>query len=179
MRTVLLNLGLYLAGWFACVLGGAKGYAWLGAGAGLVLLGTHFLLCRDRGREVLTVLLIGLAGTIVDSVQAHFGVLVFLSGYWTQWVVPFWITVMWLQFATLFHFVLSWLSGRYLLSAVLGAIGGPTAFFTGERFGAAIFPCSYRYSLSVLAVVWAFVVPACVLVADRFKPERKGYRFEV
>jgi hypothetical protein len=111
-------------------------------------------------------------------VQAFYGVFVFLSGYYTQWVVPFWITVMWLQFATLLHFALSWLSGRYLLSAVLGAVGGPMAYLAGEGVGAAIFPQGRRYSLTVLAFVWFFLLPCCVHVADRFKPARKRYRFD-
>lgn len=175
-KTVLLNLALYQAGWFACVLGAAHGFAWLGAGIGIALLIVHLGLCREPVKETATVLLIALAGSVLDSVQAFMGVFVFLSGYWNQWMAPFWITVMWLQFATLFHFALFWLSGRYLLSAFLGAVGGPMAFLAGERLGAAIFPCSYRFSLSVLAVVWALVLPACVFVADRFKPARKGYR---
>ena len=176
MRTVLVNLCLYQTGWFACVLGAAMGHPWTGAGTALFLLTVHLLLCRERRKEILTVSCIALGGTLIDSVQAFSGVLVFLSGYWTQWVVPFWITVMWLQFATLFHFALSWLSGRYFLSAVLGSIGGPLAYLTGERLGAAIFPCSFRFSYTVLAIVWFFVLPGCVFIADRFKPSRKGYR---
>jgi hypothetical protein len=178
LRTVLINLGLYQAGWFACVIGAAHGYPWLGAGMGLGLLTVHLVLCRERQKELFLVLFIAITGTLVDSIQAQFGVFVFLSGYWSQWVVPIWITVMWLQFASLFHFALSWLSGRYLLSGILGAFGGPLAYFTGERLGAAIFPCSYRFSLSVIAMVWALLLPACVLISDRFKPERRGYRFE-
>ena len=98
------------------VLGGAHGFPWVGSAVGLLLVGTHLYLSRERGPEVATILLIGAMGTLVDSAQAFAGVFVFESGYWTYWVVPFWLTVMWMQFATLFHFILSWLSGRYLLS---------------------------------------------------------------
>jgi hypothetical protein len=77
---------------------------------------------------------------------------------------------MWMQFATLFHFALRWLSRRYLLSAALGAVGGPTALLTGERLGGVIFPMGTRHSLLILAVVWAVILPLCVLVADRFRP---------
>jgi hypothetical protein len=160
------------------VLGAANGHPWLGAAFALFLLAIHLVLCRERRTEIFTVLCIATAGTLVDNIQAYLGVFVFLSGYYTQWLVPFWITVMWLQFATLFHFALSWLSGRYLLSAVFGAFGGPLAFLTGERLGAAIFPYGYRYSLSILLVVWFLVLPGCVYIADRFTPARKGYRFE-
>jgi hypothetical protein len=109
---ILLNVVLYQTGWFACVLGGAKGRPWLGAGVGLVFLTIHLFLCQEPAREVETVFWIGLAGTAIDSIQAFSGTFVFLSGYWTQWVVPFWLTVMWMQFATLFH-----LPPRYLLQS--------------------------------------------------------------
>ena len=176
MKTVLVNVGLYQAGWFACVLGGAHGFPWLGAGIGLGLLVVHFVLCREPGKEMVTVLLIGSAGTLADSIQAFFGVFVFPAGYWSEWAVPLWISVMWLQFATLFHFALGWLSGRYLLAVLLGALGGPMAFVTGERLGAAVFPKGYGFSLSVLAVVWAFILPVSTFIADRFRPAEMRYR---
>jgi hypothetical protein len=90
--------------------------------------------------ELLMVVTVGFLGTMVDSAQAFAGVFVFESGYWSYWVVPFWLTVMWMQFATLFHFALRWLSGHYLLAAVLGALGGPAAFWTGSGLGVSSSP---------------------------------------
>ena len=179
MRDTLLNLGLYQAGWFAMVLGAARGYPWAGAAAGLTLLTCHLLLVRERKPEILTVLFIGILGTVADSIQAFAGVFVFESGYWSSWVVPFWLTVMWMQFATLFHFALGWLSGRYILSAILGALGGPAAFWTGERLGGVIFPMGDFHSLLILAAAWFVLLPLCVLVADRFYPQRKTGQYRI
>ena len=173
MRDTLINVSLYQAGWFAMVLGAANGRPWTGSVAGLALLAVHLILARERKPEILTVVSIGILGTIADSAQAFAGVFVFESGYWTYWVVPFWLTVMWMQFATLFHFALRWLSGRYLLSAVLGALGGPAAFWTGERLGGVIFPMGTGHSLLILGAVWFVVMPLCIFMADRFQP-RKG-----
>ena len=126
-----------------------------------------------------TVLGIALLGTFVDTIQAFFGIFVFESGYWSFWVAPFWITVMWMQFATLFHYALGWLAGRYVLSSVLGLIGGPAAFLTGERLGGVIFPDGHRYSLSVLALVWAVVLPAAVWISDRNRPSSGEGRYRI
>lgn len=171
MKHILINVTLYQAGWFAMVLGAARGKPWAGAGAGLVLLAVHLILTRERKPELLMVLAVGLLGTIVDSAQAFAGVFVFESGYWSYWVVPFWLTVMWMQFATLFHFALRWLSGRYLLASLLGAVGGPVAFWTGERLGGVIFPMGTGYSLFILAAVWLVVLPLSILLADRLRPQ--------
>jgi hypothetical protein len=170
MKDRIINFGLYQTGWFVLVLGAAKKYPWLGAGVGIALVGVHLYLSRERKPEVMTVLIIGALGTVVDSAQAFAGVFVFESGYWSYWVIPFWLTVMWMQFATLFHFVLHWLSGRYILSAFLGAVGGPAAFLTGERLGGVIFPMGTAYSLKILAAVWFFVTPACVFIAAQYRP---------
>ena len=180
MRDTLVNVGLYQTGWFAMVLAAARGRPWTGAAAGLVLLLVHLGLVRERRPELLTILAVGILGTVADSAQAFAGVFVFESGYWTYWVVPLWLTVMWLQFATLFHFALRWLSGRYVLSSALGAVGGPSAYLTGERLGAVIFPMALPYSLLALAAVWSVVFPLSVFLADRFSPRGgKGtYRFK-
>jgi len=180
MRDRIINFALYQTGWFVLVLGAARGYPWEGAGAGLFLLTAHIFLSKERKPEILTVLCIGVLGTVVDSIQAITGVFVFEAGYWSYWVIPFWLTVMWMQFATLFHFILSWLSGRYLLSAFLGAVGGPIAFLTGERLGGVIFPMGATRSLVILAAVWSVVTPACVYIAGRFRPRggTGNYRFQ-
>jgi hypothetical protein len=172
MKDTLVNMTLYLAGWFAMVLGSAGGRPWTGAVVGLGLLTVHIAMARERGPEIVTILAIGILGTVTDSAQAFAGIFVFESGYWSYWVIPFWITVMWMQLATLFHFTLRWLSRRYLLSAAFGAVGGPVALFIGERLGGVIFPMGTRHSLLTLSVVWAVILPLCVLVAGRFRPQK-------
>jgi hypothetical protein len=179
MRDRFINLVLYQAGWFAMVLGAANGFPWKGSAAGFILCCLHLCLARELVPEVKTVLIIGVMGTLVDSAQALAGVFVFESGYWSYWFVPLWLTVMWMQFATLFHYALSWLSDHYFLSATLGLVGGPLAFYAGERLGGVIFPMGTARSMIILAVVWAMVTPACVFIASVFKPSTKvgSYRF--
>lgn len=179
MRDTLVNVTLYQLGWFALVLGAARKWPWAGAGVGLVLLAIHLVLARERRPELLLVVAVGFLGTVVDSAQAFAGVFVFESGYWSYWVVPFWLTVMWMQFATLFHFALRWLSGRYLLSAVLGAVGGPAAYWTGERLGGVIFPMGTRHSLMILAAVWFVVLPISIFLADRLRPQQRIGQYRI
>ncbi len=179
MRDRLLNYALYQTGWLFMVLTTASGRPWLGAGAGLFLVLVHVVLSRERKPEIVTILLVGVLGTLVDTIQAFFGVFVFESGYWTYWVIPFWITVMWLQFATLLHYLLSWLSGRYLLSIALGAAGGPAFYLAGEFLGAVIFPYGTSYSVKVLAAVWAVVLPTAVWIAHWKRPSTGSGRYRL
>jgi hypothetical protein len=60
-----------------------------------------------------------------------------------------------------------WLHGRYALAALLGAIGGPMAYFAGIRLGAAALLASDVVVYGVLAAVWAVAVPLLVLATER------------
>jgi hypothetical protein len=161
----ILNVALYQAGWFGCVFGAANGRPVLGASIAAVLLLAHLALVVDRRREIGLVLVAGLIGGAIDSVQSCLGLMRFESGYVIGCFAPPWILLMWMQFATLFRFGLAFLAGRYLLGALLGALGGPFAFWVGERMGAVELGNPAWRSLAVLAVVWAAVVPALTRLA--------------
>lgn len=163
----ILNLVLYQAGWFACVLGAAHGHPIAGAALAFALTAVHVALSRDRFAELRLVLGAGLAGLVIDSANMHVGILRFepsqtlLGGL----LAPLWIVALWMQFATLLRFSLSWMSGRPWLAATLGAIGGPLAFVGGARLGAAALHPDLWPSIGTFAVVWATVVVVVVRVA--------------
>ena len=150
----------------------------MGAAAATMLVLVHVALVKQRRREIGLLLAAALIGGAVDSLQSCFGSLRFQSGYVIGCIAPPWILVMWMQFATLFRFGLALLSGRYLLGAALGALGGPFAFWVGARLGAVEFGAPMWRSLLVLAVVWAVVFPILLrLTGARREPASPvGYR---
>ena len=90
---------------------------------------------------------------------------------------------MWINFALTLNGSMRWLHGRYLLAAVLGAIGGPLAYVAGVKLGAAALLASSTLVYGALAVVWAGAVPLLVWVTDRvnrlwpsMEPERHQLR---
>ena len=177
----LLNLALYEAGWFACVLGAAWGQG--GAGAALAggLLLIHLALAKDGLTEAKIAAVCGALGFVLDSAQALTGRLSFtgplllLSG--SAAVAPFWVVMLWLQLGTTLRFSLGWLSRRYLLAAALGAVGGPIAFLAGERLGAATWGEPRWLTTLSLALVWGPATPILVFAADRIGTGRPaGYR---
>jgi len=175
-RGKILNVLLYQAGWFACVIGAAQGYWLAGPCVALLLVAAHLLLVPATASELKLLACSGLIGFALDSLHQWSGTLDFAGAWPDGRLAPFWIVVMWVQFATMIHYALSWLSGKYLLSAVLGAIGGPLAYWGGVRIGAADFPPSLWFSLAALGVGWAVAMPALVWLGDRFvSPTRTGY----
>ena len=175
LTSKLLNLLFYQLGWFCCVLGAAWGYPLSGALSALLLLLVQLLLSDSRRAELSLILLCCLLGVFVDSLQQFFGVLSFKAGpNWKLWL-PLWVFVVWAQFASLLRFSLNWLSGRYLLGAGLGLIGGPLAYWGGVRLGAATFGDNLLFSLISLALVWALMVPLLLWLRSRIAAPEGRY----
>jgi len=164
--SLLVNVVLYQVGWFAIVLGAAHGRPWLGSGVALALVAIHLILAHGRPRQVSLILLAGSIGLGLDSLQLSLGVLRFPSGMVIDWLVPPWDVVLWMQFATILPFGLIWLSRRYVLSSVLGLVGGPLAFYTGERLGAVVFLPPRAMHFLLLGLVWAVAFPTLVWLSD-------------
>ena len=60
----------------------------------------------------------------------------FPHGVIVNGIAPLWDGVLWLQFAAILPSFLRWLSCWHWLSSVLGLVGGPLAYYAGERAGA-------------------------------------------
>jgi hypothetical protein len=173
----LLNLLLYQLGWFCCVLGASWGSPVVGAVAASSLVAIHLLLARARKSELLLIFAAGLLGLVVDSLLQGLGGLTFKADSgWPFWL-PLWVPVIWAQFATLFHYALYWLSGRYLLAALLGALGGPLAYWGGINLGAAEISGKPTLSLFLLAVTWAVVMPVLLWLSDQTADGEGRYRW--
>jgi hypothetical protein len=171
----LVNYALYQAGWFCCVLGAANERPWLGSIVAVVLIGVHVAWVTRPLEELKLLFAAGLLGGLVDSLLSNAGLMVFRSGHVSNYLAPPWVVLMWMQFATLFRFGLAFLRGRYFLGAVLAAVGGPLAFWTGAGLGAVQFPPPAIRSLIVLGLVWAGALPFLLWLAARWtKAELPG-----
>lgn len=162
----LINFAMFQAGWFASVLLGASGWHWLGPVAVILLLLVHLSTSPDRLAErklMAYALLIGLAW---ENLLSLTGIVVYPSGQPFNQLAPAWILAMWPLLAITLNVSLRWLKGRLVLSALFGAIGGPLAFFAGERLGAVVFPDS-TLALSVLAVGWGLLFPLLMWLSER------------
>ena len=170
MNLALINILAFQAGWFACVLGAARGSLWAGPIVVVVSLAFHLALAKDRRNEARLFVVAGLLGFFLDSVQAAMGIFFFTTAEtmpeWSpSWLSPPWMVALWPNFAATFHVSLSWLTGRYALAASLGAVGGPLSYYAGARLGALSFPTELTTSLLVVGLVWAIALPVLLWAA--------------
>jgi len=166
MTKVLINLAASEVGWLACVSGAANGMPWIGPLVVLALAAVHLRLVKRPGREVRLMVSAVLIGLVADSLLVSSGLVTYPSGNWIEGLAPYWILAMWAMFATTLNVSMKWLRNRHALSAVLGAVGGPLAYFAGEKLGAITF-ADPVFAIAALAVVWALAMPLLVALATR------------
>jgi len=152
-------------GWFACVLGAAHGIHWLGPASAAGLLAVHLALNRPWHTELAVAMVGGAFGFVFDSL------LIAAGAYEAErWLLPppltaVWLVALWVNFALVLNVALGWLQGRWVLAAGLGLVGGPAAYYSGQRLGAVHLASPMWRSLLALGVAWAIAIPLLLWVA--------------
>jgi hypothetical protein len=165
-RRKLLNFGAFQLAWFGCVFAAAQGRALLATLAVAVAVGVHLWLAPRRAPEAMLILVVTSIGLFWDSLVVSLGFLSYASGNFADGVAPVWIIAMWALFATSLNLSMGWLKGRPWLAALFGALGGPLAYWAGERLGGVQMP-DPALALGAQAIGWAALLPLLTLLAAR------------
>lgn len=164
---MLLNLIAFQIGWFACVLGGAHGWPWLGVLATVAIVALHLYRAARPMMEATLILGSGVLGFFADSLLTGMGLLRFPSGQWHPQFAPYWMAAMWMLFATTLNVSLRWLKSRLGLAALLGAVAGPLAYYGGAKLGGVSFGQPLA-GLVAVAGVWTLAMPLLLVMANRW-----------
>lgn len=170
MNAALPNFVAFQVNWFANILGAANGVPWLGPLVTALWMVAHFASFRGPNRrcEIRTegsvIVCAATLGWLADSALVLAGLLQFPEYTRLGQPSPLWMVALWIGFAATLRHCLSWLRGRWLLSAALGAVGGPLAYAGGAAFGvielagnSAFAAVSLQYALAtpmLLGVIW-------------------------
>jgi uncharacterized protein DUF2878 len=163
----LWNFLAFQAGWFATVLLAAEGRPLLGAICTLPLIALHLAFVAQPRREAIFLLVAGGLGCLCDAALGLAG-WIQLTG--TQGLGPvflFWFAALWANFATTIDISLRWLQPKPGLGLVFGLVGGPAAYWAGERLGAVSFPDGRAKALIAIALIWAVATPLLTETARR------------
>lgn len=164
---LVVNVVAFQAGWFACVLGAARGWPWAGTVIAAAIVAWHVTRAVRPSQELRLIGAALLIGAIFDSSLAALGWLTFTSGTLIDGTAPHWILGMWALFATTLNISLNWLKGRAVIAALLGAVAGPLSYWAGERLGAVVLTKPV-HALAALAVGWAIMMPVLTVLACRY-----------
>lgn len=165
--TILSNVALFQVGWLLCVLGGAGSWHWASSVLVFALVLFHLHHASKPAAELRLILLAIAIGLIWDSLLVSTQLLDYPHGQYTDFLAPHWIIAMWALFATTINVSLRWLRGRALLAVIFGCLGGPMAYWAGQKLGAVNIPDEIL-AFTTLAIGWAVITPLLVKVSSRF-----------
>ena len=148
------------------MLGPGYGMPWLGVIVVPIVLVFHVVLSPSRKAEVVLILSAGAMGFCIDTMLVSAGIFSPVLYLFPYPFSPPWMIMLWMNLATTLNVSLQKLHGRYLLSAVLGAIGGPAAYYSGAKLGATT-AVPGTSDILVLSAAWAVAIPVLFWIADR------------
>lgn len=155
-----INIVAFQALWFAIVGGAAHGWPWLGPVALLAWLPAHLKLSPDAGTDLKLLVTLVIVGPLVDAVAMHLGLVRLHGPAPLPGLAPYWIMALWANLALTLNHSLRWMRGAPVWAGLLGAIGGPLAYYSGARLGAADLGTPLWQSLTGLAAIWGAAVLA-------------------
>jgi hypothetical protein len=138
LKRLIINAVGFQIGWLGSVLSAAIQRPELGILTVALVLAVHFWLQKQRRAEALSILAVAVPGAAADTALLLLGLLFFLGTDAPGFPIIFipWVFAMWLNFAATLDHSLRWLKGRWIIAAILGAIGGPTTYFAGMKLDA-------------------------------------------
>ncbi|MGB5834052.1 MAG: DUF2878 domain-containing protein [Thiohalocapsa sp.] len=163
-KPILTNFVIFQVCWFACVLSGAASMPFIGIAVVAAAVTFHLSRAVRPLPEAVLLVSAGLMGALWDGQLAGYGWLIYPSGEFAHWIAPSWIIAMWVSLGTTLNVSLRWLRGRPSVAVLFGAIGGPLAFYAGERLGGVEFS-DPLVAFAALSVGWAIITPLLVFLA--------------
>jgi hypothetical protein len=163
---LVLNILLFQLGWCACVLGAARGLAWAGALTALMIVAWHVARADAPRRELQLVIFVAVLGALFETLLVQSGWIRFGAGVLIEGAATYWMVALWALFATTLNVSLRSLRSRAWIAALLGAIGGPMAYYAGARLGALEFVAAGA-ALSAIGAGWAVLTPLLFRAALR------------
>jgi hypothetical protein len=164
--TLAVNILLFQAGWFACVLGAAHGMPWAGPLAAAAIVAWHLARAAQPRQELALVAVAAVLGALFETLLVQASWVRFETGVLIAGTAPYWMVALWAIFATTLNVSLRSLRPHRWLAAALGAIGGPVAYYAGARLGALEFGTPAP-ALAAIGIGWAILTPALLGAARR------------
>jgi hypothetical protein len=163
---IIVNFIAFQAGWFAGVLGAATSHFWLGPVTVCGVFILHLYLHKNVAREITIGGIFIFCGFATDSLLTAFQVYTPAAHFLPSPFSPPWLMCMWLNLATIFNVSLKWLSKRYLLSAILGGLGGGLSYYGGGSLGALKFNAPVLTNIIITGMVWSALTPVLFLIVN-------------
>jgi hypothetical protein len=152
----LLHFIFFQVAWFAIVLIGRTDYAVLSLLVAIMMLLSSASLQKIGKTALGMCLLIVVCGLSVDSMLIAFDIMlprpqsVLLLD-----LIPVWLIALWLIFAPQYFWSLDWIRLQVFPLALLGGVGGMSAYYAASKMQVVDFASPLYFSLGIIFLSWA------------------------
>jgi hypothetical protein len=157
--------------WFAVAGTAAGSRPWLGLAAAGVFVAVQMSISDRRALDLRLLIVAFVLGLVIDGTLSKLG--------WIRYSpaapalpsggAPLWILALWVAFSLTLTRSLAWLSGHPIWAAVLGAIGGPLAYWSAARgFHAVRFVPPWYRVIAGLAAGWSVAISVLIYLVHRW-----------
>ena len=167
MWRLIVNAIIYQCVWLACVLSAAAQHPAIGIAVAAAAVLWHLYGARAPQRELQLIGIAIFAGALFESLLVASGWVRVRPALLLGGLTPLWMVALWAAFATTLNVSLRALRTRYLLCALVAAVGAPLAYAAGERLGALQWERAPAAVL-LIAIGWALLLPLLMRAAQRF-----------
>ena len=166
-KHIISNIILFQIGWFACVLGAAYQYPWIGTAIALSVIAIHIIKAGNRPAELRLVFVAVVIGVCFETLLMNSGLTQYSEGKVIENIAPVWMILMWPLFATTLNVSMKWMKPLNLsIAAISGAVLAPVAYYSGQQLGAVTFNNTYQ-SLLYIALGWSLLMPLVIITARK------------
>ena len=166
-KNIIINFVLFQTSWFACVIGAAKHWPWLGVAVVLACVAWHLISAKNARAELVLLLIALIIGGVFDQMMQSTGLISYEAHGWSDALIPAWILALWLAFTTTLNVSLRWMRGKWLVATLFGLIGGPLAYIGAEKLGAVSLN-NLPLHFVALGLGWGIITPLLLTVAQKF-----------
>jgi len=160
----------YQVTWLAAVTGAGHARWWPGLAVLLAFAVWQLSVSQWRRADIVLVVAVSVIGFGIDSLFLQRGLMRFWAPDAWPDVAPIWLIVLWTSFALALNHSLAFLQERPLLAALLGFIGAPLAYWiAGSSWHALSFGNRPLWSLALIAVIWAVLMPLFARLARQWR----------
>ncbi len=162
MNRLLVNFVCFEALWLLVIVTAAQGRAVLGIAMSALWWAVHLWRSAHRQREMQVMMVAAALGAVLDSLLVLAGQMSFPAPAHFGPLTTSWMVVLWINLAATLNGCLRWLRGRLWLTAALGAVSAPLAYYSGMQLGAIQLAAPLPQSLGMIALVWLGALPLLV-----------------
>lgn len=168
-KTVFINFFTFYIAWWAILISQWKNQPAIGWIIWAVVIGIHFYkVSINKKKDAIEILLIAVAGLILDTVLAKAHVLTFNNPV-SEFLPPLWLVGIWILFATTISYTFVLIRNKPVAQVITGGFFAPISYITGAKFGLLSLYSPFWLYYVIHGGCWLIFFPLCFYISKKVK----------